>query len=160
MTPEDSLMKVCDSTLDDRDIVTDPDILRSYSRDRSTGSVAAEPIGVVFPRSTEQVATVMAAAHKNRVPVVPRGAGSGLSGGSNAIEGSLVLCVERMRDVLDVNLTDGYVETQPEFSIRNCVNMSVAQACGTRPTRLAKISVQSVAMSTQMRAAYVASNTE
>ena len=113
MTPEDSLMKVCDSTLDDRDIVTDPDILRSYSRDRSTGSVAGEPIGVVFPRSTEQVATVMAAAHKNRVPVVPRGAGSGLSGGSNAIEGSLVLCVERMRDVLDVNLTDGYVETQP-----------------------------------------------
>ena len=113
MTPEDSLMKVCDSTLDDRDIVTDPDILGSYSRDRSTGSIAGEPIGVVFPRSTKQVTTVMAAAHKYRVPVVPRGAGSGLSGGSNAIDGSLVLCVERMRDVLDVNLTDGYVETQP-----------------------------------------------
>ncbi len=113
MTPEDSLLEVCDSTLDDRDIVTDPDILRSYSRDRSTGSFAGEPIAVVFPRSTEQVAAVMAAAHKNRVPVVPRGAGSGLSGGSNAIDGSLVLCVERMRDVLDVNVTDGYVETQP-----------------------------------------------
>ncbi len=111
--PEDALLEVCDSTLDDRDIVTDPDILRSYSRDRSTGSFAGEPIAVVFPRSTEQVAAVMAAAHKNRVPVVPRGAGSGLSGGSNAIDGSLVLCVERMRDVLDVNVTDGYVETQP-----------------------------------------------
>ncbi len=113
VTPEDALLEVCDSTLDDRDIVTDPDILRSYSRDRSTGSFAGEPIAVVFPRSTEQVAAVMAAAHKNRVPVVPRGAGSGLSGGSNAIDGSLVLCVERMRDVLDVNVTDGYVETQP-----------------------------------------------
>ncbi len=113
VTPEDVLLEVCDSTLDDRDIVTDPDILRSYSRDRSTGSLAGEPIAVVFPRSTEQVAAVMAAAHKNRVPVVPRGAGSGLSGGSNAIDGSLVLCVERMRDVLDVNVTDGYVETQP-----------------------------------------------
>ncbi len=111
--PEDALLEVCDSTLDDRDIVTDPDILRSYSRDRSTGSFAGEPIAVVFPRSTEQVAAVMAAAHKNRVPVVPRGAGSGLSGGSNAIDGSLILCVERMRDVLDVNVTDGYVETQP-----------------------------------------------
>ena len=55
----------------------------------------------------------MAAAHAHRVPVVPRGAGSGLTGGSNAIDGSLVVCMERMRDVLEVNVTDGYVETQP-----------------------------------------------
>ncbi len=103
----------CDAALDDRDIVTDPDILGSYTRDRSTGSAAGEPFAVVFPRTTEQVSAVMQAAHAHRVPVVPRGAGSGLSGGSNAIDGSLVVCVERMRDVLEVNGTDGYVETQP-----------------------------------------------
>ncbi len=113
MTPEDSLLAACDAALDDRDVVTDPDILASYTRDRSTGSAAGEPFAVVFPRTTEQVAAVMSAAHANRVPVVPRGAGSGLSGGSNAIDGSLVLCVERMRDVLEVNGSDGYVETQP-----------------------------------------------
>lgn len=113
MTPEDSVLAACDAALDDRDIVTDPDILGSYTRDRSTGSAAGEPFAVVFPRTTEQVSAVMQAAHANRVPVVPRGAGSGLSGGSNAIDGSLVVCVERMRDVLDVNGTDGYVETQP-----------------------------------------------
>lgn len=107
------MLAACDAALDDRDIVTDADILRSYTRDRSTGSAAGEPFAVVFPRSTEQVAAVMRAAHAHRVPVVPRGAGSGLSGGSNAIDGSLVVCVERMRDVLDVNRTDGYVETQP-----------------------------------------------
>lgn len=55
----------------------------------------------------------MRAAHEHRVPVVPRGAGSGLTGGSNAIDGSLVVCLERMREVLDVNISDGYVETQP-----------------------------------------------
>jgi len=107
------VLAACDVALDDRDVVTDPDILASYTRDRSTGSAAGEPFAVVFPRSTEQVSAVMRAAHAHRVPVVPRGAGSGLSGGSNAIDGSLVVCVERMRDVVEVNGTDGYVETQP-----------------------------------------------
>ncbi len=107
------MLAACDAALADRDIVTDPDILGSYTRDRSTGSAAGEPFAVVFPRTAEQVSAVMQAAHAHRVPVVPRGAGSGLTGGSNAIDGSLVVCVERMRDVLEVNGTDGYVETQP-----------------------------------------------
>ena len=113
MTPEDSVLAACDAALDARDVVTDADILGSYTRDRSTGSEAGEPFAVVFPRTTDQVSAIMQAAHAHRVPVVPRGAGSGLTGGSNAIDGSLVLCLERMRDVLDVNVTDGYVETQP-----------------------------------------------
>jgi len=68
---------------------------------------------VVFPRTTEQVAAVMTAAHQHRVPVVPRGAGSGLTGGSNAIDGSLILCLEKMTEVLAVDEANGYVETQP-----------------------------------------------
>ncbi len=107
------MLAACDRALSDRDIVIDPDILGSYTRDRSTGSAAGEPFAVVFPRTAEQVSSVMQAAHTHRVPVVPRGAGSGLTGGSNAIDGSLIVCVERMRDVLEVNGTDGYVETQP-----------------------------------------------
>ena len=94
-------------------MVTDPDRLPTYQRDRSTGSPAGEPIGVVFPRTTEQVSAVLAAAYEHRVPVVPRGAGSGLSGGSNASDGSLIVCVEKMRDVLLVDEGNGYVETQP-----------------------------------------------
>ncbi len=94
-------------------MVTDPDRLPTYQRDRSTGSPAGEPIGVVFPRTTEQVSAVLAAAYEHRVPVVPRGAGSGLSGGSNAIDGSLIVCVEKMCDVLLVDEGNGYVETQP-----------------------------------------------
>ncbi|MGB4324649.1 MAG: FAD-binding protein, partial [Candidatus Nanopelagicales bacterium] len=80
MTPEDSVLAACDAALADGDVVTDPDRLPSYQRDRSTGTPAGQPIGVVFPRTTEQVASVMKAAHEHRVPVVPRGAGSGLSG--------------------------------------------------------------------------------
>ena len=107
------MLAACAAALNDGDVVTDPDRLASYRRDRSTGSEAGEPFAVVFPRSTEQVAAVMRAAHEHRVPVVPRGAGSGLSGGSNAVDGSLIVCVERMREVLAVDVANGYVETQP-----------------------------------------------
>ena len=113
MTPEDAVLAACAGVLDEVDIVTDRDILPTYSRDRSMGSAVGEPFAAVFPRSTEQVSAVMRAAYEHHVPVVPRGAGSGLTGGSNAVDGSLIVCVERMRTVLDVDTGNGYVETQP-----------------------------------------------
>ncbi len=113
VSPEDAVLAACAVALADGDVVTDPDRLPTYQRDRSTGTPAGEPIAVVFPRTTEQVSAVMKAAYEHRVPVVPRGAGSGLTGGSNALDGSLILCVERMRDVLLVDQINGYVETQP-----------------------------------------------
>ena len=113
MTDEDAVLAACAAILADGDVVTDPDRLPTYKQDRSTGSEVGEPFAVVFPRTTEQVSEVMKAAHKHRVPVVPRGAGSGLSGGSNAIDGSLIVCVEKMNAVLDVDISNGYVETQP-----------------------------------------------
>lgn len=113
MTDEDAVLAACAAVLAENDVVTDPDRLPTYKQDRSTGSEVGEPFAVVFPRTTEQVSEVMKAAHKHRVPVVPRGAGSGLSGGSNAIDGSLIVCVEKMNSVLDVDISNGYVETQP-----------------------------------------------
>ena len=107
------MLRAAEAVLPDGDLVTDPDIVASYRHDRSTGSAVGEPIGVAFPRTADQVSAILSAAHEHRVPVVPRGAGSGLSGGSNAVDGSLVVCVERMRDVLEVNVADGYVETEP-----------------------------------------------
>lgn len=91
MTDEDALLAACEAALADGDVVTDPDRLPTYTRDRSTGSQAGEPIAVVFPRTTEQVSAIMKAAHQYRIPVVPRGAGSGLSG---------VECDRRLADCL------------------------------------------------------------
>jgi glycolate oxidase len=113
VTDEDAVLAACAVALADSDIVTDPDRIPTYKQDRSTGSAVGEPFAVVFPRTTEQVSAVMQAAHKYRVPVVPRGAGSGLSGGSNAVDGSLIVCVEKMNKVLEVDVANGYVETQP-----------------------------------------------
>lgn len=113
MTPEDTVLLAAEHALHADDIMTDPDILRSYASDRSVGAEVGEPFAAVFPRTVEQVSAVLASAHSQRVPVVPRGAGSGLTGGSNAIDGSLIVCLERMRDVRLVDVTNGYVETEP-----------------------------------------------
>lgn len=110
---ESTLLDELATVLADGDIVTDGDRMESYRFDQARGAAAGTPAVVVFPRTTEQVSGVMTAAHRRGVPVVPRGAGSGLSGGSNAIDGCIVLCVERMNSVLEVHPGDGWVLTQP-----------------------------------------------
>ncbi|EHI14687.1 FAD-binding oxidoreductase [Mycolicibacterium thermoresistibile] len=85
--------------LPDGTVVTDPDILASYRQDRARDPDAGTPLAVVRPRRTEEVQTVLRWANAHRVPVVPRGAGTGLSGGASALDGGIVLSTEKMRDI-------------------------------------------------------------
>jgi glycolate oxidase len=85
--------------LPDGMVVTDPTITEGYRQDRAFDSSAATPLAVVRPRCTEDVQTVLRWATANRVPVVPRGAGSGLSGGATALGNGIVLSTEKMRDI-------------------------------------------------------------
>ncbi|BBY46762.1 FAD-linked oxidase (plasmid) [Mycolicibacterium arabiense] len=85
--------------LPDGTVVTDPDIVASYRQDRAADPNAGTAVAVVRPRRTEEVQTVMRWATAHRVPVVPRGAGTGLSGGATALDGGIVLSTERMRDI-------------------------------------------------------------
>lgn len=94
-------------------LVTDADRLASYRRDQAGGVAAGEPAVLVLPRTTEQVQHVMRCAHALRVPVVPRGAGSGLAGGANAVDGCIVLSLERMTTIRDINPGDGVAVVEP-----------------------------------------------
>lgn len=80
-------------------VVTDPDILASYRQDRAADPAAGTPLAVVRPTRTEEVQTVLRWASAHRVAVVPRGAGTGLSGGATALDGGIVLSTEKMRDI-------------------------------------------------------------
>jgi glycolate oxidase len=80
-------------------VVTDPAITEGYRQDRAFDPSAGKPLAVVRPRCTEEVQTVLRWASANRVPVVPRGAGSGLSGGATALDNGIVLSTEKMRDI-------------------------------------------------------------
>jgi len=80
-------------------LVTDPDIIEPYRYDRAETVVPGRPLAVVRARCTADVQAVLRIASAHRVPVVPRGAGTGLSGGSAAVDGCITLSTERMRDI-------------------------------------------------------------
>jgi glycolate oxidase len=80
-------------------VLTDPDVLASYRQDWSRDPDAGMPLAVVRANSTADIQAVLRWATAHRVPVVPRGAGSSLSGGSTAVEGGITLSTERMRQV-------------------------------------------------------------
>jgi glycolate oxidase len=80
-------------------VLTDPDVLASYRQDWARDPDAGTPLAVVRANSTADVQAVLRWASAHQVPVVPRGAGSSLSGGSTAVDGGITLSMERMREV-------------------------------------------------------------
>src|ERR1700742_4081521 len=80
-------------------VVTDPDIVASYRQDRAFDPNAGTPLAVVRPRTTEDVQAVLRWATAHKIAVVPRGMGTGLSGGATALNGGIVLSTEKMRDI-------------------------------------------------------------
>ena len=85
--------------LPDGVVTTDPDAIEKYRFDRSQDPDTGTPAAVVRAEDADQVQTAVRWAAEHRVPVVPRGAGSGLSGGSSALDGGIVLSLERMRAI-------------------------------------------------------------
>ncbi|MEV3960005.1 FAD-linked oxidase C-terminal domain-containing protein [Nocardia sp. NPDC050193] len=80
-------------------VLTDPDVLAGYRQDWAKDPAAGTPLAVVRATGTADVCATLRWADEHRVPVVPRGAGSGLSGGATAVDGGIVLSTERMRGI-------------------------------------------------------------
>ncbi len=81
------------------------------------------PRAVVFPETTEEVASVVRACARHGVPFVPRGAGTGLSGGATPVEGCVLVQTSRMQRLLHVDLDNRYAVVQPGL-----VNIRLTQA--------------------------------
>ncbi len=94
-------------------VVEDVDILEAYGHDRAMYADAGKAAVLVHARETAHVQQVMAVASRFGVPVVPQGARSGLSGAANAIDGCILLNLEKMNCVLEVDVPNRIVVTQP-----------------------------------------------
>lgn len=82
----------------------DPEKLEAFSHDETDAKTYGHmPDAVVFPNTTEEVSRIVKAANQYRVPVIPRGAGSGLSGGAIPHQGGIVLSLERMNKLLEID---------------------------------------------------------
>jgi glycolate oxidase len=94
-------------------LLTDEVDRESYRRDETAYLEPPLPIAVALPTATAEVAELVRLAAAHRVPVVPRGAGTGLSGGSSAVAGGLTIALTRMDRVLEIDRDNLVVVTQP-----------------------------------------------
>jgi glycolate oxidase len=98
VAPADVLGELA-AALPDGALLTDPDLVAGYRQDWAKDPLAGWPLAVVRATRTADVQATVRWAARHRVAVVPRGAGSGLSGGSSAVDGCVVVSLERMRDI-------------------------------------------------------------
>jgi glycolate oxidase len=108
----DLLARLLDELPDGR-VLTDPVSMERYSHDEAEWAPHTLPLCVVRAESSEEVRIVVKACADARVPIVPRGAGTGLSGGANATDGCIVLSLERMARVLEINPLERLAVVQP-----------------------------------------------
>lgn len=95
-------------------LVTDPDVIEGNRRDRADLVPPGVPLALVRAAGTEDVVATMRWAYERRVPVVPRGGGTGLSGGATALDGSIVLSLESMNVIREIDADNQLVVVGPE----------------------------------------------
>jgi len=93
------------------EIFLEPATLAKYSGDKWFAT--HQPDAVALPRSTKSVSKILAFAHKNNIPVTPRGAGHGYVGGCVPMHGGIALSTERMEKILEINEHDFVAVVQP-----------------------------------------------
>ena len=109
---EPRLVRRLRSAVGENGVIVDPDRLLVYESDGLTQYRHA-PAGVVLPRSTEEVSEVLQILHQDGRPFVPRGAGTGLSGGALALGGAVAVGTARMNKILEVDPENRRARVQP-----------------------------------------------
>ncbi|MBP7241346.1 FAD-linked oxidase C-terminal domain-containing protein [Amaricoccus sp.] len=92
-------------------VIFEPNEVRAYECDALT-AYRCPPLAVVLPGSTEEVAAVMRLCHEMGVPVVPRGAGTSLAGGSLPTADAVLIGVARLTEVLEVDYANRFIRVQ------------------------------------------------
>ena len=94
-------------------IQTDADVVAAYGQDRAIFEQGGTAAVLVMARHTADVVAAVAAARAAGVPIVARGAGTGLTGAANAIDGCLLLSLHRMTEIIEIDDTNRTVRVQP-----------------------------------------------
>ncbi len=98
--------------LEEEWVERDPELLARYSHDETEDLRFLPELGL-SPRTPEQISEILALCNKHRIPVTPRGAGTGLSGGAIPVRGGVVISTWRMNDILEIDPRNMMVITEP-----------------------------------------------
>lgn len=101
-------------TFGESNVVSSPSSLEDYRRDMA--DYEGSPAVVVKPRSEAEVVKLVQFAVKNRIPILPRGAGSSLTGAA-VLEGAIVLDMRNMNKIVKIDTVNWYVQVQPGISL-------------------------------------------
>ncbi|WP_150462246.1 FAD-binding oxidoreductase [Nesterenkonia ebinurensis] len=111
VSPAPAVLKELTTALGAGRVSADPGLLEAKAHDRSYHSWQP-PLAVVQPRSTQEVAETMRICHEHKVPVVPRGSGTGLEGGANTSADSICLDLSAMTQILHIAADDLYATVE------------------------------------------------
>lgn len=106
-------------------LLTDAVALEHYAHDDAEWAPYVPPLAVVLATTTEEVAAAVRAAAASGAAVVPRGAGTGLSGGANGVAGGIVISLERMTAVHTIDVDERYAIAEAGV-INNDLRIAVA----------------------------------
>jgi glycolate oxidase len=93
-------------------LVSSPEELHTYECDGLT-NFRVMPLAVLLPSDTQQVQAIVRVCHRERIPFVARGSGTGLSGGALPVENGVVISLARMNRILEVDLPNARVIVEP-----------------------------------------------
>src|SRR5687767_13559997 len=102
-------------------VIVNPDEMVVYECDAYTLERRI-PTAVVFPQSTEEVVRVVRCCRERSIPIIPRGAGTSLSGAVLAVDGGMILSLTRMNRILEVDIPNGRAVVEA-----GCVNAWITQ---------------------------------
>ena len=122
LAQRDTIVAGLRALLPGESVISEPLLLRPYETDGLT-AYRQPPMAVVLPSSTEQVAAVMRLCHEHGVRVVPRGAGTSLSGGALPLADAVVIGLMRMNHIVEINYDDRYAVVQAGVT-----NIGITQA--------------------------------
>jgi glycolate oxidase len=109
----------------ERNVIIDPEKLEAYSHDETPAEQYAKmPEVVVTPKSADQIAAIVKLANRELIPLTPRGAGSGLSGGAIPQYGGIVVSVEKMNRIIEVDYDNMMMTLEPGV-VTNSINEMV-----------------------------------
>lgn len=106
-----NIIKKIEAIVGTKHIATDREDLMCYSYD-GTG-MEFMPAAIVFPGSAEEISAIMQLANRELFPVIPRGAGTGMTGGALPVAGGLVLATSRMNRILEIDTENQIAVVEP-----------------------------------------------
>ncbi len=122
-----AIVKELKKIVGEKNVIVDSEKLIAYSHDETPAEQYGHlPDVVITPRTAEEVAGIVRFANRELIPITPRGAGSGLSGGAIPVFGGIVLSTEKMNQILEIDEPNLIAVLQPGV-ITNEVNERIAE---------------------------------